>query len=316
MNYGQIIGDAFRISWRNRFLWFFGFFLSGAITSIVSPTNFSSSITDESGTPSDEIPSWMLNLGQRIEENVVLFVVLITVFVLLVVLVWSVLVAISRGALVESVAALDRGEGRRFSSAWRAGLSNFWRVVGQAVVFFLIGLALSLVIYLLAALLIAGAFLGTESVALQVVAVVISVIVFLPLLVAISVILYLVKQLAVRALVVDGERVFASVGSGYRLFRREFGRSLILLLIQIGIAIGAGISLFIAILATGLLLSIPVTAFSSADLEAGSIAVAVAGGLILSIPFILITSAIGAFHQAYWTLAYLRLTNPTPDRVV
>lgn len=29
MNYGELIKDAFWISWRNRFLWFFGFFAGG-----------------------------------------------------------------------------------------------------------------------------------------------------------------------------------------------------------------------------------------------------------------------------------------------
>ena len=29
MNYGDLIKDAFRISWRNKYLWFFGFFAGG-----------------------------------------------------------------------------------------------------------------------------------------------------------------------------------------------------------------------------------------------------------------------------------------------
>ena len=29
MNYGDLIGDAFRITLRNRYLWFFGFFVGG-----------------------------------------------------------------------------------------------------------------------------------------------------------------------------------------------------------------------------------------------------------------------------------------------
>ena len=30
MNYGELIGDAFRITLRNRYLWFFGFFAGGS----------------------------------------------------------------------------------------------------------------------------------------------------------------------------------------------------------------------------------------------------------------------------------------------
>ena len=34
MNYGDLIGAAFRITWRNRYLWFFGLFISGGAASI------------------------------------------------------------------------------------------------------------------------------------------------------------------------------------------------------------------------------------------------------------------------------------------
>jgi hypothetical protein len=31
MNYGDLIGNAFLIAWRNRYLWFFGFFIGGGV---------------------------------------------------------------------------------------------------------------------------------------------------------------------------------------------------------------------------------------------------------------------------------------------
>ena len=62
MNYGDLIGEAFRIAWCNRFLWVFGFLLGGA--TVVSPTNF--------GTPtvSTNEPTWALNLGRWFENSV------------------------------------------------------------------------------------------------------------------------------------------------------------------------------------------------------------------------------------------------------
>ena len=41
MNYGDLIGDAFRITLRNRYLWFFGFFAGGS-TGFNVPTNIPS----------------------------------------------------------------------------------------------------------------------------------------------------------------------------------------------------------------------------------------------------------------------------------
>src|SRR5918998_674037 len=103
MNYSDIIRDAFWIAWRNRFMWFFGFFVSGAAGSFVSPTNFG---TFGTSTPAGGPPLWLVNLVGWVEENVVLFVVIASAFVLLVVSLWLALYAISRGALAESVAAV------------------------------------------------------------------------------------------------------------------------------------------------------------------------------------------------------------------
>ena len=286
-------------------MWFFGFFLSGAIGSFVSPPNFGAS---GAGPSTGGAPLWLLNLLQWIRENLVLFVVLVVVAVVVVVSIWLVLYAISRGALAEGVAAIDRGETGRFSTSWRAGLSNFWGVVGQVTILSLIWLGLTLVIWLLGALLAVGTFAVTDSIAVRVLVVAVGTILLLPLLVVVFVVLAIVAQFALRALVVGGEGVFASIGSGYRLFLNNVGRSLLLLLIQIGIALGVGGVVFTVLTIAGLLLSLPVTVLSSSGQNAAAVLVGVVLGLILSVPFIVLTSAIGVFHQAYWTLAYLRLT--------
>ena len=305
MSYGDIIKDSFWIAWRNRFMWFFGFFVSGAAGSFVSPTNFATFGAD---TPAGGPPLWLVNLVGWVQEYPVLFAIIAVVFVVLVVSIWLALYAISRGALAESVTAIDGGEERRFSSTWRAGVSHFWHVVGQVTILSLVWLILTLVISVLGALLAAATFAATDSVAVRVLVVALAAIVLLPLLVVISVILGIVAQFALRALVVGGEGVIASIGSGYALFRRNIGSSLLLLLIQVGIALGVGSVMFAALSAAGLLVSVPVTILSSSGQGAASAVVAAVLGVILSIPFIVLASAVGVFHQAYWTLAYLRLT--------
>lgn len=82
---------------------------------------------------------------QTVLDNLGLIVALVMLG-LLIFLVFVILSLISQGALAESVAAIDWGESRSFSSAWRAGLSNFWPVLEQVVLFILIGLGFLLVI--------------------------------------------------------------------------------------------------------------------------------------------------------------------------
>lgn len=315
MNYGEVIRDAFLISWRNKFLWFFGFFLSAAINSIVIPSSFGELTPGAADVTAGQPPGWVTSLGQTVESNPLPLIAGISLVVLAVVLIWIFFHVLSQGALNESVAAVDRGEERRFGLAWRAGLARFWRVLGLIGVIGLIWLVATLVLFAVAGVIGVGAFLVTESVALRVLVVVLVGLIFLPLAIAITVSFALLGRYALREVVVGDERVFASIEGGLRLLRRNVGRSLVLLLIQLGLVAAFGLLMFFATLVAGLLLSALMTALSSAELGALAVAVGLVASVILSLPLVLVTCFAGAFHQAYWTLAYLRLTGPTREPV-
>ncbi|MDQ3862624.1 MAG: hypothetical protein M3317_03835, partial [Actinomycetota bacterium] len=169
----------------------------------------------------------------------------VIVLVLLIFLVFFVLYVISQGGLTESVAAIEGGEARRFSSTWRAGITYFWRVLGQVLLFVGIVLGLLLVVGAPVALLVVGTFAATDSIALRAIVAAVAAVVVVALLVVVFIPLAIVRQFARRELVVGGQRVVASVGSGYRLFRQNLGRSLLVWLIQLGLMLGAGIALII-----------------------------------------------------------------------
>ena len=262
MNYGEIVKAAFWITLRNRILWFFGFFAGGTSAG----ANFN--------TP---------QATSAVSTTRILFL-------------------ISQGALAESVAALNRGENRRFSSAFGAGVSNFWRVLGYFLLLVLISLGLLLALGIPLALLVTVVFAGTEATGARILTVVLAALVGFVLLLVVFVPLIVVWQLGLREVVLRREGVTGSIGSGYRLFRRNLGKSLLLLVIQIAISIGAGIALLIATLLLGLILF-------AADLDAAGIVAGIVAGLIL-LPLLLVASgALGAFNHSYWRLAYLRLTN-------
>lgn len=294
MNYGELIGDAFRITLRNRYLWFFGFFAGGV------GFNSSGNLGSRGGNfdPQGLLGSAALVVG-------------IVIVVLILALFFICLAIISQGALADSVAAIDRGEGRRFASAFRLGTGNFWRVLGYYVVFFLVALGLLVVIGIPVALLIGGTFAATQSTGARVsVAVVVGLLAILSLIV-VFIPLSIIGQYALRDIVVRRERVLGSVGSGYGLFRRNIGRSLLLWLIQVGLSIGIGIAFILVVVIVGLVLFIPTIVLAITDFSTGVLIAAGAPAvLILILLFLVATGAIGTFSHAYWTLAYLRLTAP------
>jgi hypothetical protein len=315
VNYGDLIRDAFRITLHNRYLWFFGFFAGGTGTNFLGnvPSGGGNFNFDNFQRSSSDISGLTAQVGQGLSETVVILGIVLVV--LLIALFFIILAIISQGALADSVAAIDRGEGRRFGSAFTTGMGNFWRVLGYYVVFFLIALGLLMVIGIPVALLIGGTFAATQSTGVRVsVAVVVGILAVL-LLIVVFIPLSIIGQYALRDIVVRRERVLGSVGSGYGLFRHNIGRSLLLWLIQLGISIGIGIAFILLLVIFGLILALPVIALAVPGYTTAAWIVGGIEGLLILLPILLVAAgAIGTFSHAYWTLAYLRLTAPpTPS---
>jgi hypothetical protein len=315
MNYGDLVRDAFRITLRNRYLWFFGFFAGGTGTNFVGNVPSGGGNFNFDDFQRSDLSGLTAQVGQGLSDTVLILG--IVVVVLLIALFFIILAIISQGALADSVAAIDRGQGRRFGSAFALGMGNFWRVLGYYIVFFLVALGLLVVIGIPVALLIGGTFAATQSTGVRVsIAVVVGILAVL-LLIVVFIPLSIIGQYALRDIVVRRERVLGSIGSGYTLFRHNIGRSLLLWLIQLGLSIGIGIAFILLLLIVGLILALPAIALAVTGYSTGVwIAAVVPAGLIVFLLFLVATGAIGTFSHAYWTLAYLRLTpppTPSPD---
>jgi hypothetical protein len=300
MNYGDLLSEAFRITWRNRFLWFFGFFVGGGASFNV-PSNFGG----QQGAPFGATPGPL----RWISENLVLFLTLVIALVVVIALVFILLAMLSHGALVESVAALHRGELRRFRSAWRAGTANFWRVLWLKGLIFLIALGLALVVLLPVGLGVVAVLAATDSTGLRVLLIALLIVVGFLVLILVFLPFAIINQFALRELVVGRRRVLESIGGGFGLFRRNIGRSLLVWLLQLGVMLGLGIATLVVVVILGAILLGPAIALFAAEQMTAAVVVGIIGGLLFLVPLFVISGALGAFNHTYWTLAYLQLTD-------
>jgi hypothetical protein len=312
VNYRDLIWDAFMISWRNKYLWFFGFFAGGVGSSLGGNVPSGAGNFDGGGTEQSVTPGLAAQLGPGVFDNAALIVALVAVGVVILLLLLA-LTLISQGALAENVAAIAWGEGRRFGSGWRAGVANVWRVLGYYVVYFLITLGLLVAIGIPIALLIAGTFAATDSVGARVTVAVLAGLLGVLALILVFIPLSIVAQYALREIVVRRTGIFASFGGGYRIFRRSLGRSLLVWLINLLLGIGVTIAALIALGIVGLVLFLPAILLAFAEMTTAAVVAGVVSGVIL-LPIILVVSgATGTFFHSYWTLAYLRLTGHRED---
>ena len=299
MSYRDLLRDSFRITRHNRYLWFFGLFAGTSFNFPSFNANF--------GGGGGNGDSGFGRAGFDDFRPPAEVLIAIGLGVLLLVVLFAALSVISQGALAESVAALDRGEQRSFGTAWRAGTSRFWRVLGQLVLLALIAIGLLLLVAIPLGGLVAGTFAATDAPAARIPVVVIAVLIGIAALICLVIPLSIVFQLSLRELVVGGERPTAAIRGGYRLFRRHVGTSLLLWLIQVGIAIGALIAILIVALVVGLILALPAILLAVLELFGAAIVLGVAAALVLLVPLLAAFGALGAFGHSFWTLAWLRL---------
>ena len=313
MNYGALIGDSFRLTMRSRYLWFFGFFAGGTATNLFfnAPPDLSGAPQDlENFDPGSMSVSAALLAQSGFGGGAIALVAALAALAFLLFLVVLALSLLSRAALVESAAAIDRGEERRFTSAWRAGIGGMWRVLGLGILFFLVGVGLFLALAIPAGIGIALVFAVTQSVAARVI-VIAAISLFTLILFAVIFIPYaIIGQLAIRMMLLAGDGVAGCIGGGYGVFRRNIGRSLLVWLIRVALMIGLNIALLLAAAIVGLILFLPTIALVFAELATAAIITGVIAGVILLALFLVASGALGTFGSAYWTLAYLRLQEP------
>jgi len=320
MDYGSLIGDAWRMTWRHRFLWVLGLFAGGA-----SGLSFGnggggdfSSVFDGAGNGSrgrsgsgGSVDAGFAEAGRWLGEHVWLIIL----GVLLLVLIGLVLFALSfvaQGGLAGASADLGSGRPSSFRSAVRTGQRLFWRYVGLWLVLVAFGLAFLLVlagvvgsIVLLTMAVEQKAWVIIPSVLFGIVLFIVGVI--------FAVVAGIVVAFAKRAIPVLDIGPLAALAEGWRVMRARPGTALLVWLLDL--ALGFGTSIVVAIVALFLLLvlAMPVLiAWFGLKMDGSAmlypaIGYGVVAGVLWFAVLLFLSAVVNTFHWNYWTLAYLRL---------
>lgn len=321
MDYGRLIGQAWRLTWRHRFLWVLGLFAPSTVGSC-SPGPGGGGGAQWRAGPEDlrqvspDMES-VLRLGGRwLEQNLglVLFVAILAALLGLAVLVIS---FVAQGGMARATAELARGRRISPGEAWRVGLRLFWRYL--ALWLLLIGL------FLLVA--VAVAAVGAVGFALAellgepvrtILAVLGALLAFLLVLIAIPFFLAvgIVAAFAQRAIAVENVGPIAGLGAGLRLLREHLGTSALVWLINLALSIGAGLAIALG----AILLLLPLGAmaavlFAIVGLSPAFISYLVAAVLALIAGVWFLGAVANTFFWNYWTLTYLNFTGRLDERL-
>ncbi len=284
MNYLKILKKAWFITWNNKFLWWFGFFigLGGAGFSGFNNSDFNEDKAIIENKFGGDIFSSFNIFWENNKELIIgigLAIIILMIFI-------SVLKIISRGALISSLVNIKKRKKINFKIGFKSGRKFFWKLLGLKI---LIRIMMLIIIGLLSAPVIVlfkskaymvGGLLALPALMLFIVAIIL---------------LVFSEKYAQIYMVTSKTKIFNSLRLAYKLFLKNIGSSILLGFILLGIGVLVGIGFVIVIL----FISLPF-ALSGAVLgligKITGIVVAVGVGLVA---FFVFSSFVGAIYQTF-----------------
>jgi hypothetical protein len=311
MDYGQLIREAWQMTWRHRFLWPLGL-LAGGVTGGSYGGGWGGGPAqrpDEPRSPAPPTPGVDLtpaDVARWAAENAGLIAAAVAVLALLGLLLLIVSV-IAQGGMARATIDLAGGRETTFGGTWRAGRRLFWRFVGLWLLLAAAGLVVAAVVGGFAALVAGLAAAGDAGWPAALVGLAVGLPLVLAGIVA-GVVVSIILPYAQRAIAVGGIGPLAALRAGWLVLRAHPGASLLVWLLNLALGIAAGLAIGIAMLAVLVVLGIPgALVWSVAGFGAPTVAYLVVGGLLALAALLTLIGLSNAFFWSYWTLAYLRL---------
>lgn len=331
MPYGELVTKSWSIFWHHRMLWLIGAIFAVLSSVLAIPINMASFIFSPSASE-DIDPMAVFGSFHWLTDNLPLILVVGGAVLLLALIMW-IGSYLFLGALISATNSFDRGETATIRTSLTAGGTRYSRLLGLVVLFTTITLILGVLFFLpffgVLINLIGGipdSFLGFtrngERIANEllsgsaVFALLGTFLLGLFLFLVFAAFLYVMFELASRAVVLDGRGVFAGIGKAFQMLGRAPGAVIVSWLIILGLGLAVNIVTGI----TASLFGLPVTAMNEILLQSRGFEVAAAvtaiPAFIATIMMMAISGIAMAYFASYWTVAYRRLTQIThPESV-
>src|SRR5581483_9565312 len=255
MDYGEILSKSWKIVWKFKVLWIFGFF-AGCGTSRGGNFNFNNSFGTGNGAsgPSPSLPPEIQLALHRLEllfndpAFIWKFIAAVIGLICVAVLVQVFFVAIGRIGLIKGATEADAGaEKLTFGELWKGSLPYFWRIFWLSVLiglpFFVVALAIAAG-FVFSLVPLAGnrpdvsAFLLFISVLCGLLCVIL----------LLAILIGLVSRQAERAIVIENLSILDGLRRGWNVFTSNIGPILIIWLIQAAIGFIASIVIALPLL--------------------------------------------------------------------
>ncbi len=286
--YIGIIKKAWDITWHNRYLWWFGFFV---VLGGIGNMNYSLDYSENS-----ELGKSAAFIQQFLESHP--YWIIIGIIIVLFLLSIKIL---GKGALIKSAYQITKGQSASYKSGLKDGKKYFWKLLGLGIV---------IVGYFLAALLILATpviflFINGNYVIGSFLAV-IAVLIIIPL----FIIFLFLREYGSLYIVLGELRVIPALESSYKLFRGNILPSIIMALIFIPLNICLVLLFLLIFLPFAIIFLIIGLIFYFFLSNMGALAILFLGILVLVSFLVFVRSVWEVFSQTVWVLFFQEIASP------
>ena len=288
MSYGEVLTKAFKITIKNKFLWFFGIFV-GSLGGLNAGRSYSGQdFSSLNGTD----PTTFLQ-----QYWVVILVVALVLF--LIFLGFAFLSIVSQGALFGAVEKINKNKKTGFSDAFKIGIKNFWKILGAELLIGLVTFLITVLVFAPASFLIFSKLW---------VILIIYVLIFILLIMLLSIFVTLIVFMTYGEIVIGKKGIISSIKNSFCLFKKSFSKLLITYLILLLIGFGFGLLLVMV----ALLIGVPLVLFGFAIAASGIMPALVAYiaifGTIFVVGLLILQGIFSSFTYSVWTLTYIDIS--------
>lgn len=315
MNYGEVLSKAWKIIWKHKVLWIFGF-LAGCAQSSGgggggngggSGYNFNSGDTGDFQSFIGQLPPgverWFEQIARSFADGTAWaaiggILIALTCFFILLWLVALALGTIGRTALARGAWQADEGvEKLTFGGLWKGSLPYFWKVLGFTVLAWLATVVAGLVLFI-PALFATIVTLGCGLVLL------------IPLSIVFSWFVNVLIELSVVAIAAEDRGIFPAVGRAWDVIIKHPGPIALMALILFAGGALAGILIGLPVILVLLPVILAVINSASGASVAWTGALITSGVLmVIYIPIAIVLSAVlKTYITTAWALTFRRLT--------
>lgn len=293
INYLQILKKGWKITWDNKFLWWFGFLvaLGGGVNFNLNNGQFNETMKpNQAAAESFFIQNWH-------------WFVLAGILLFFLFLLFVYLSARGKAGLIKSLEHIQKNEAASFKIGWQDGKKYFWKIilVNLILAVFILGL-----LFVLALPVIFLFFL--KSIILGILAAFLALLIFIPLVILFA----FVKDYSIFYLVLSNLNIRSAIECAYELFRKNIWESVIFAIFFIPIRIVVGVGIFII---AGIL-AVPAIVSAFLGLIILAVIFGISAGLIFLACLFLVRSVAETFYLSSWYLFFCEIAQCRSEEII